>query len=136
MIRPIREYVLITPDPQRTQTRSGLQVVEDWKPETSGTVVAVGPCPHPLRQEAIDLAARLRAWASSLWPGWIEEKERVWDAADLLDTVTYREPAVRVGERVVFPWQAGQELWVDEARYLLLREDEILAVVEPSTDSG
>jgi len=31
---------------------------------------------------------------------------------------------------VIFSWQAGQELLLNEQRYLMLHQDDILAVVE------
>lgn len=41
--------------------------------------------------------------------------------------------AVQPGDDVLFSWQAGQELWIDEGRerLLILREEDLLAVVEP-----
>ena len=38
--------------------------------------------------------------------------------------------AVKPGDVVIFSWQAGQELLLDEQRYLMLHQDDILAVVE------
>lgn len=38
--------------------------------------------------------------------------------------------AVKPGDVVIFSWQAGQELILDEERYLMLHQDDILAVVE------
>jgi co-chaperonin GroES (HSP10) len=40
---------------------------------------------------------------------------------------------VQPGDVVLFSWQAGQELWIDEGRerLLILREEDLLAVVEP-----
>ena len=35
-----------------------------------------------------------------------------------------------VGDRVVFSWASGQQITVDEDRYVLLRADDILATVE------
>lgn len=38
--------------------------------------------------------------------------------------------AVQPGDVVLFSWQAGQELLLEERRYLMLHQDDILAVVE------
>ena len=38
--------------------------------------------------------------------------------------------AVKAGDVVLFSWQAGQELLLDERRYLMLHQDDILAIVE------
>lgn len=42
MLRPLRDRILIRPDPVPTETASGLQIVEHWKPEQMGTVIAIG----------------------------------------------------------------------------------------------
>ena len=41
-----------------------------------------------------------------------------------------RSPAVMAGDTVLFSWQSGQEIFLDDERYLLMREDDILAVLE------
>ena len=38
---------------------------------------------------------------------------------------------VKVGDTVIFPLEAGQELRIDGERYLLMRETDLLAVVTP-----
>ena len=38
---------------------------------------------------------------------------------------------VKVGDTVIFPLEAGQELTVDGERFLLMKETDLLAVVEP-----
>ena len=42
------------------------------------------------------------------------------------------DPIVRVGDRVVFSWTAGQEIWLNhgQERYFILRASDLLAVVE------
>jgi len=42
----------------------------------------------------------------------------------------FRVPTVKVGDSVLFSWQSGQEIQIDNERYLLMREDDILAVLE------
>lgn len=39
-------------------------------------------------------------------------------------------PSVKVGDTVIFPWNAGQELFIDDERYLLLKDSDLLAVLE------
>lgn len=41
--------------------------------------------------------------------------------------------AVAPGDVVLFSWQAGQELLLDEARYIMLHQDDVLAVVTEET---
>lgn len=49
---------------------------------------------------------------------------------------THRDPCVKVGDYVLFSWQSGQELDFDEERFLIMRESEILAVVEEEAVNG
>lgn len=42
---------------------------------------------------------------------------------------TVKEPMQR-GDFVIFSWQAGQELYIDRERLFLLREEDVLAVIE------
>ncbi len=42
----------------------------------------------------------------------------------------YRVTDVQVGDTVAFSWQSGQEVYIDEDRFFLLRESDILAVLE------
>ncbi|HAY78540.1 MAG TPA: co-chaperone GroES [Planctomycetaceae bacterium] len=48
----------------------------------------------------------------------------------LLDDGTRAELAVKEGDRVIFSSYAGEALKVGEDEYLLMREDDILAVIE------
>ena len=124
-LRPLGDRVLILPELPATTTESGLILAEHRKPEQTGTVVAVGPCRHPLKADVERLAEDIE----SVWPGAPEDLNA---AADLLRTLVRKEPQVKVGDYVVFSWTAGQELWVEDGqeRYLLMREDDLLAVVE------
>jgi chaperonin GroES len=42
----------------------------------------------------------------------------------------FHVPAVKPGDTVVFSWTSGQELLIDDQRYLLMRESDVLAVLE------
>lgn len=48
----------------------------------------------------------------------------------VLDNGQRVEPEVRVGDRVVFQQYAGTEIKRGETAYLVLNEDEILAIIE------
>ena|SRR5215831_7698849 len=39
-------------------------------------------------------------------------------------------PCVKIGDYVLFSWQSGQEFWMDDERLLIMRESDLLAVVE------
>lgn len=126
-LKPLGDRVLIKPEIPSTITESGLVLAEHRKPEQTGTVVAVGPCPHPRKAEAEELAERLDQYETF-------DDPEAWSVqgATLLRDLVRKEPSVKVGDYVVFSWTAGQEIWVEdgEARYLLMRESDILCVVE------
>jgi co-chaperonin GroES (HSP10) len=42
----------------------------------------------------------------------------------------FRQPDVKVGDTVIFGWDAGQEVFINEDRFLLIREADITAVLE------
>lgn len=51
-----------------------------------------------------------------------------------LDNGSQRAPAVKAGDRVLFSTYAGQTVKLDGQEYLVVREDEVLAVIEPAAD--
>ena len=143
-LRPLGDRVLIAPESAPTQTASGLHLAEDWKPEQTGTVVAVGQARHPRQDEAFAMAALLEHYqddtgrVAELLDVVPEDAACVGKAAQLLRDLTGRVPAVHVGDFVIFSWQVGQEVWVEDgqARYLLMREADILAVVDPDGEGS
>lgn len=130
-LKPIGDRVLIKPDRPPTETESGLILAEQPKPEETGTVVAVGFCTHPLKTEAEQLAEEFedRFKGMDLDESWTRKLPDV-RAAELLRRITAREPLVKVGDYVVFSWTVGQEVTIEDERYLLMREADILCVVE------
>jgi len=127
-LRPIKDRILIKPTLPPTVTESGIILAEERKPEQTGTVVAVGPCAHPHREDVIALADELITVA-----GISERSDNlIVDASEWLKQLVDTEPAVKVDDYVVFSYVAGQEIWVNDGqeRYLLMRESDILCVVE------
>lgn len=51
------------------------------------------------------------------------------ECPECLHTI-YHPPAVRVGDTVLFSWQSGQEVFIEDERFFLMRESDILAVLE------
>lgn len=49
---------------------------------------------------------------------------------------THRDPCVKAGDYVLFSWQSGQEFWMDDERLLIMRESDLLAVVEEEAVNG
>ncbi|HXG64274.1 MAG TPA: co-chaperone GroES [Blastocatellia bacterium] len=54
-------------------------------------------------------------------------------AGKLKDDGTRIEPSVKVGDRVLFGKYAGTEIKLDEEEFLIVREDEILGVIEAAS---
>ena len=48
----------------------------------------------------------------------------------LLEDGTLRPLALKAGDRVLFGKYAGSEIKLDEQEYLIMREDDVLAVIE------
>ena len=131
-LKPLGDRILIKPEAAPEQTESGLWLREDRKPELTGTVVAVGFCSHPLKAEAEEVIAEFEERLGNGYEAsedWIK-KLPDYRAVQLLRQATAREPQVKEGDYVVFSWTAGQELTLEDERYLLMHESDILAVVE------
>lgn len=125
-ITPLSDRVLIKPDAPPTQTESGLHLVQHYTPDLTGTVVAVGYAKHPRKDEAFEIAALIDPQHGGPTRCTCE----LCDAAALLRDLTRKEPSVKVGDYVVFSYSSGQSLVIDDERYVLMRESEILAIVE------
>lgn len=123
---PLADRVFVIPDPVATETASGLHIIDHWPAETSGTVAAVGRRVHPLGPvvaEAIEALNSVKCTRAG--KPLVERLAAVaWQLVS--------ESSVRVGQRVIFSRTTGQELDLDGTRYLVLRESDILGVVESS----
>ena len=99
-----------------------------------GTVVALGTPRHPLKEEAEALAtkAQLLVWDRRS----CEMDAVIEDAAHMLRDLVRRQPAVLIGDDVLFSHDAGQEITLDGETYVLMREDELLAVIEPEKEAA
>jgi len=125
MLRPIGNRILVKPEANDETTESGLILVEHRKPEVMGTVVAVGSCTHPWKAQAEELATWLEGACQTF-------DDRIGESASLLRILAGREPLVKAGDLVLFSWTAGREVTLnDDERYLMMTEDDILAVIEP-----
>lgn len=123
-LRPLGGRVIIRPE--RTDpidARTGLELVKGWEPEQRGTVVTVTPGNYA---KAADIASRLALRHDC------EFDATICEAVNYLQGLS-RTAEIHAGDDVLFSWQAGQEIWIDEGRerLLILREDDVIAVVEP-----
>lgn len=130
-LRPLGDRVLIKPAKSPNETASGLLLPEDRAEqyaEMQGTVIAVGTPRHPLKDDAEDLASRLRD--NFVIDDQFKLASTLLSASDLLCDLVRREPCVNVGDDVLFSWSVGQKVTVDDEEYLLMRESDLLAVLE------
>jgi co-chaperonin GroES (HSP10) len=134
-LRPVAGKVLIQPDPTERTTEAGLVLVEHWPMEVSGVVVAVGHSKHPRKDEAFALADTIRElFGTYSLDSDCPNPQCLLDAARLLRELTGREPEVNVGDRVLFGLSAGQEVRIEDTRYFLMNETDLLAVIPPDTE--
>ena len=94
-VTPLRGRLIVNPDANPDTSPSGLHVIRNWDPETTGTVIATGPPTECKCGRA-------------------------------------QTPPVKVNDHVIFSYNNGQELTLDGQRYLVLRFDEVLGVLEES----
>lgn len=147
--RPLGNRVVIQADREDRapgHTESGLVLattlaaaVEGHDPEDSwcvGTVVGLGPLVNQF-----NVRPWLRATITALMDSqeWRAHRltQRLASLRQALDAAPAECPdPVRVGDRAVFSWAAGQQLTVDGERYLLLRADEVLAILDDEEEEG
>jgi len=127
-VRPMNDRVLVKPTPRPTETASGIVLQENWQPDVVGTVVSLGS----------GLEARKRAvqrFADTL----ITDLDRAGVRAALLERIRLQRDAYQpehvcqVGDTVLFGVMAGTELELNGEKYLLVKEDDLEAVLSGST---
>lgn len=138
-LRVLGDRVLVKPDVNSNapeQLESGIVLAKSLAAAVTGsdptnsvhrgTVIAVGNPRHPLYLEASGMADRIdKISAPDI------EFDLLDDAANMLRDLVLRQPCVAVGDDVLFSHDAGQETTIDGETYIIMREDELLAVVEP-----
>lgn len=140
-LRPLGDRVIIQADVEDrapTATAAGVFVaktlaaaVEGDDAEDSwfvGTVVAVGPLVQSFQARPY-LRRRLREWIDAGHP--IATKELAQALAQLDACPEDTPEPIRVGDRVTFSWASGQQITIDETRYLIMRAADVLAVLNP-----
>ena len=103
-----------------------------------GTVIAVGHPRHPREADALEAAIWLQAYGdptdNAQWQDTAGDKH--CELADLLRDLVRREPCVTIGDDVLFAYDAGQQITLDDESYILLHEADLLAIVEPEVADG
>lgn len=137
-LRVLGDRILVQPDEDRNAPEllaSGIHVAKTLSAAVlgedktfsvqRGTVLAVGRPRHPLKEEAETVARMLENDVNH---------EDAVAAARLVRDLVRKEPAVSVGDDVLFNHDAGQQLTLDNQRYIILHETELIAVVEPEKE--
>lgn len=141
-LKVLGDRVLVKPDtidnaPERLQ--SGILIAKSMAAAVTGedaehsinrgTVVAVGNPKHPRAVEAKEIAEKNIA---PCWPT-KEHSETCphCKAYDFIMDLVRREPCCQIGDDVLFAYDAGQSITLDDETYILLHENDLLAVVEP-----
>lgn len=139
-IRVLGERVLVVlpPEPEERTTASGLVLVRDpdrIKTPTSGIVTQLGT-----KSQHVDLDAVLSE-VQTLIAACVRERSLAnrTDLETLQEDIRALAPAafdVQVGDQVLFSVASGEELILQGVHYVLLREDELLGVVEPKKEAA
>lgn len=142
MLRVVGDRVLVRPDVDDREVKTseggiilaqtmaaavtGKDAVTCW---SRGTVVALGTPRHPMQQDALYSAQRLRDLTAT-GNFWFSVQDSLMETANLLENLVAREPAVAIGDDVLFSHDAGQEVTIENETFLILKESELMAVVE------
>lgn len=143
-LRVLGPRVLVRPDidsrePEATESgvviaKSMAAAVTGMDPVVSysrGTVISVGSPRHPFREEALDLACRIKKLSATSYDSSQTNYELLRDTAQLLGDLVWREPCVSIGDDVLFSYDSGQEIQIAHDTFIILKEDELLGVVDP-----
>lgn len=136
MIRVVGDRVLVALPPRVDETVSagGIVLVKDpdklYTP-SQGIVMQVGEKPGTV--ELDDVRTEIRSFiADQYGPGHRDVVRNVGDDVDqLLSTMTPAPFDVQEGDCVIFPRSAGEEIHQDGIDYVILRESDIIGIVEP-----
>lgn len=150
MIKVLGDRVLVALPPREDEMVSagGIVLVKDpdrFQTPTRGIVVALGE-----KTGAVDLddvRAVLAEWLDPLCPKittataafnlqYISPFEARVHVAQLIASMDPAPFDVQLGDCVIFPRSAGEEIHDGEIDYVILREAEILGVVEPKSEAA
>lgn len=134
-LKPTGHRILIKPDEQRTETDAGLVLLESshYIP-VSGTVVAVGTGPQwaaALKRDILKDVREIVEGTGEIFPN---DGGAPFDVLrDELGRYAQRisaESELHVGDRVMFPVEAGQQVTEDGEVFILMNEDDVLGIVQ------
>lgn len=132
-MRPLGNRVLIKPHAKRSETASGLAIVEDWQPDTSGVVVALGDGIES-RKKAVQRV--LKQLMSEFSPSGESiavacAMSGICGRLQELHDGYQPEHVCAVGDEVTFGVTAGTELDLGGELYLLVDENDLETLCVP-----
>lgn len=126
-----RVLVALPPEVDEVTTASGLVLVRDpdkYQTPTRGIVVALGEKSGAVNlEQACAIVGDIQGFQDCVL------------AADVCEALRALEPApfdVEVGDCVIFPRASGEEIEQDGIQYVILRESEIIGIVEPKASAA
>lgn len=128
---PTGHRILIQPDAPPTQSASGLILPADRDHvPVSGTVIALGT--GPARDQRIRAAciARCIAIVEELAEMGVHGLDVIAELRRYKNDIERLGHLVAVGDRVVYPVDAGLALSEDGADYILLNEDDVIVIAD------
>ena len=131
MMQPLGRKILVQPIEPEDVSEGGIILVRDGRePDTLGRVVQVGPQAGRAWAEGVaalrDVVGMCIDWTDLSDLGMAERAQRVLaDTAGLVSETT-----IHVGQTVIIPPDRGHDVTLDGVRYLLLADEDILAVLE------
>lgn len=143
-LRVLGDRVLVKPDvisnaPE--QTASGVIVAKSMAAAVTGedasaslnrgTVIAVGHPKHPRQSDADELTHRIDVMDRCDCGVACDYYD---EAAAMIRDLVRREPCCAIGDDVLFAYDAGQSITLDDETYILLHESDLFAVVEPEKE--
>lgn len=134
--RPLGHRVLIAPDAPATESAAGIVLPEnrDHVP-VSGTVTATGKGSERIHKVRSATVARCISMLEELIElGTRDPQEYVAELRRYQGTLAAPDDGIAVGDRVVYPVEAGLTITEDGTTYVLLNEDDVAIVVEEPAD--
>lgn len=136
------DRVFVIPDPTPEQTTDGLlHLVSDRARSLfSGTVVAVGEGPETLHrtiaayQKKLDAAFDVYIHDDVLVDGVRAVAAHLKQQTRAMLDAFEPEHLVLPGDRILFSPEAGEEVKTESGVFLVMRETDILAIIEPASE--
>ena len=133
-VKPLGSRLLIRPDvPAPVSDLIVMPDIATTPPEMSGTVIALGDGPERIAQYKREIVEDVRAMAARIVHDSRCIQDTEWYDVFLTDIARYaaQRPAeyeVKVGDRVLFPWNVGVKFTLDGEDYVTLSEEDVSAV--------